>query len=329
MAVTIIAAELAAALRLGDTDEELAEATRLLAYTTVAITRHVPTAPDAVHNEAAIRLAGYLYDQPNAGRGTSYANALRNSGSASILLPYRIHSLGVGTAAVAEAQAAVGTAGNPVVSVAFVGRTLVVTLADGTSSSQELPIPDGGDDDDGDSDSGVDQTARDAAEAAQTAADAAQADATAATDALVTHAGLPNVHHSPPTVTGGGAPAAFQSLLAGETHLTTAELTMATIAASDLTAAKKYRVTGSVYVRAIADVTHDITGLLYMGDVLIAQNQDSYNPEGSTQGRFSMAIDRIITMATPAVAITLRGKEGTGDTIIARPPTGLIVMEVS
>ena len=94
MAVTIIAAELAAAMRLGDEPEEIAEATRLLAYATEAVTRHVPTAPDATHNEAVIRLAGYLFDQPYAGRGTSYANALRHSGSASILLPYRIHRAG-------------------------------------------------------------------------------------------------------------------------------------------------------------------------------------------------------------------------------------------
>ena len=94
MAVTIIAAELAAALRLGDTEEETAEATRLLAYTTAAVTRHVPVAPDAVHNEAAIRLAGYLFDQPYAGRGASYANALRNSGAAAMLLPWRVHRLG-------------------------------------------------------------------------------------------------------------------------------------------------------------------------------------------------------------------------------------------
>ena len=45
MAVTLDAAALAAALRLGDAPEETAEATRLLTYATEAATKHVPTAP--------------------------------------------------------------------------------------------------------------------------------------------------------------------------------------------------------------------------------------------------------------------------------------------
>ena len=94
MAVTLTAAQLAAALRLGDSAEETAEATRLLQYAAAGVTKQAPGAPDVVHNEAAIRLAAYLYDQPNAGRGSTYADALRNSGAAAILLPYRIHRAG-------------------------------------------------------------------------------------------------------------------------------------------------------------------------------------------------------------------------------------------
>ena len=94
MAVTLSVEELRAALRLGSTDAETAEATRLLAYSSAAITKHVPDAPDAVHNESCVRLSGYLFDQPNAGRGAAYANALRNSGAAAILLPYRVHRAG-------------------------------------------------------------------------------------------------------------------------------------------------------------------------------------------------------------------------------------------
>ena len=44
MAVTITVTELLAAIRLGDSPEELAETTRLLAYCDAAITKHVPTA---------------------------------------------------------------------------------------------------------------------------------------------------------------------------------------------------------------------------------------------------------------------------------------------
>ena len=92
--MTLTVAELSAALRLGDTAEETAEATRLLAYATEAVTKHAPNAPAVVLNEAAIRLAGYLFDMPNAGRGAGYADALRNSGAAAQLLPYRVHRAG-------------------------------------------------------------------------------------------------------------------------------------------------------------------------------------------------------------------------------------------
>ena len=98
MAVTLTVAELAGALRLGDSAEETVEATRLLAYSTEAIERHLgsvyATVPVVVVNEAAVRLAAYLYDQPTAGRGDNYANAMRNSGAGRMLLPYKLHRLG-------------------------------------------------------------------------------------------------------------------------------------------------------------------------------------------------------------------------------------------
>ncbi len=90
--------ELLAALRLGDSAEERAQAERLLAYATEAIRRHLgdayADAPQAIKNEATIRLAGYAYDKPTATSGASYANELRNSGAAAILLPYREHRAG-------------------------------------------------------------------------------------------------------------------------------------------------------------------------------------------------------------------------------------------
>ncbi len=94
MAVTITAGELADALRLGSTPEETAQAARLLATATEAVTKHAPAAPDAIHNEAAIRFAGYLYDQPYAPRGDGWSNALRNSGATALLLPYVVHRAG-------------------------------------------------------------------------------------------------------------------------------------------------------------------------------------------------------------------------------------------
>ena len=139
MAVTITQAELSAALRLGTSTEEIAEATRLLTYATEAVTQHAEHAPDAVQNEATIRLAGYLFDQPFAGRGDSYSNALRNSGAARMLLPYRIHRAGSTAEAVADAQAAVGSVDNPVIDVSIVSGELVVTFADGTAETDVLP----------------------------------------------------------------------------------------------------------------------------------------------------------------------------------------------
>ena len=137
MSVTITITELAASLRLSDSLEEIAEATRLLDYATAAVIKHVPTAPDAVHNESVRRLAGYLYDMPEAARGDAYANALRNSGAARMLLPYRIHRAGYSDA-VAVAQAAVGSVGNPVVDVSVNGAELVVTFADGSIENLTL-----------------------------------------------------------------------------------------------------------------------------------------------------------------------------------------------
>ena len=100
--VTLTVAQLAAALRVGDSAEETAEVTRLLAYATEAVTKQAPAAPDVVQNEAVVRLAGYLFDQPLASRASAYANAMRHSGAARILLPYRQHGAG----SVADAEGA-------------------------------------------------------------------------------------------------------------------------------------------------------------------------------------------------------------------------------
>ena len=94
MAVTLTVSALKAALRLGDDPTETAEATRLLGYATEAVTKHAPDAVDVAHNEAVVRLAGYLFDQANAGRGVVHADALRNSAARAILLPYRTHRAG-------------------------------------------------------------------------------------------------------------------------------------------------------------------------------------------------------------------------------------------
>ena len=98
MAVDISVADLAEALRLGDTAEETAQVTRLLAFTTEVISKHLgnqyTSTPEVILNEAAIRMSGYLFDKPYASGGISFADALRFSGAGAILLPYRLHRAG-------------------------------------------------------------------------------------------------------------------------------------------------------------------------------------------------------------------------------------------
>ena len=68
MAITITSAQLAAALRVGDSAEETAEVSRILTFASTAVQKFAPVAPDAVHNEAVVRLSGYLFDAPTAAR---------------------------------------------------------------------------------------------------------------------------------------------------------------------------------------------------------------------------------------------------------------------
>ena len=164
MAVTLSVAQLAAALRLNDSADETAEVTRLLGYVSIAVVNHAPDAPDEVHDEAARRLAGYLFDMPEAGRSEGYANGMRSSGAARMILPYRVHRLGL-TDAVEAAQAALGTTGNPVIGLDVDSGQLVVTFQDGTTDALDLPASVG---------DGTDQVARDSASSAQGAAETAQ-----------------------------------------------------------------------------------------------------------------------------------------------------------
>ena len=133
-----------AALRIGDAPEEVAQATRIRTYVYTAIERHVnfTVIPDEVRDEAAVRLGGYLYDQPHVGRSGSFANSLRSSGAAFILTPYVRHRLGI---AEGEAEPAAPAPAEPAVvsvtGVDIVNGELVVTFSDGTSTAAPLPVP--------------------------------------------------------------------------------------------------------------------------------------------------------------------------------------------
>ena len=90
MAVSLTVAQLANALRVGDTTEETELVARLLSASTELVQRYAPDAPDAVLDEAVVRLSGYLFDMPNAPGGARYTNALRNSGAAGLLSLWRV-----------------------------------------------------------------------------------------------------------------------------------------------------------------------------------------------------------------------------------------------
>jgi len=90
-------ADLSRALRAGDSAEEQAEVSRLRGVAEAVVTAYLGGAencPIAIQSEAIIRVAAYLYDQPNAGRHLAFANAGRNSGAWSLLAPFRDHRAG-------------------------------------------------------------------------------------------------------------------------------------------------------------------------------------------------------------------------------------------
>ena len=74
---------------------DLAAAARLRPVVVAVVQRHAPEAPEAVKDEAAIRLAGYLLDAPPAPAGSTHAAALRNSGTEDLLSAWRVRRAGV------------------------------------------------------------------------------------------------------------------------------------------------------------------------------------------------------------------------------------------
>ncbi len=146
MAVDITVTALAAAMRVGDSTQETAEVTRLLAFATRMIEDYLgdnyDDCPAVLCNEAAIRIAAYLYDAPNV-PGAGMAPILRNSGAGHILARYRVHRAGSVGDAVDAAQA-MGSADNPVTDISVSGSTMTVSYADGTTEALMLPAGGGG-----------------------------------------------------------------------------------------------------------------------------------------------------------------------------------------
>lgn len=100
MAVTRTLAQLGADLRIGDgvTAPDGPEGVileRIAATASAMVLKHAPDAPDAIHNEAYVRLAGWLYDADPSGANPGGSTALRASGAAAILGPYRVRRGGL------------------------------------------------------------------------------------------------------------------------------------------------------------------------------------------------------------------------------------------
>ena len=183
MAVTIDRASLAVELRIATaTTEDLPEGQgvvldRLLSTATALVTNYAPNAPDAIHDEALIRVAGWLYDTDpaEARRATS---PVQHSGASSLLAPYRVRRL-AGVSGVVEP----------------VGPTVIPTDAAAVQAliDAHAAIPD--------------------AHHEKTALPAPGLDAAAVQALVDAHAALPNAHHTPPAV----APDGFTPLAAGAT----------------------------------------------------------------------------------------------------------------
>ena len=103
MAVTLTAADLAAAVGADDTT-----AGRLLGVAKTLVEGWAPDAPEAIQNEAVIRAAGWLNEHPASGAmlvevggiSTRYASpanaasALRHSGAMSLLSDWKVRRAG-------------------------------------------------------------------------------------------------------------------------------------------------------------------------------------------------------------------------------------------
>ena len=97
MAVTLI--QLAAALRLGDGETAPTEPTagllsRLLGVSQAFVAIAAPVAPEAIADEATIRMTAYLYDSPTAASGDRYAAAWRNSGAEALVSRWVVRRAG-------------------------------------------------------------------------------------------------------------------------------------------------------------------------------------------------------------------------------------------
>ena len=138
MAVTL--AQLAVALRIQTSptadpaEPYLGILTRLQGVATALVDVFASTAPDAIKDEATVRVAGYLFDQPNAGVRSSYGAAWANSGAAALVAPWA----GRRALAIEAATAAVAGGG---VDEAAVNRLIAAYVAAWAAAGSSDPVP--------------------------------------------------------------------------------------------------------------------------------------------------------------------------------------------
>lgn len=95
MAVTRTLTQLGADLRITDgtaapTGPEAVVLSRIDATARALVTRYAPDAPDSLHDEAYVRVAGWLYDADPSSPSPGGPSALRSSGAMSLLSPWKV-----------------------------------------------------------------------------------------------------------------------------------------------------------------------------------------------------------------------------------------------
>lgn len=147
MPVTITLAQFAADVRAGDGVNDPPEPLggvlqRYLDSATAIVGIYVPaTTPDAILNTAASRIAGYLFDSPQAASGMRFSRVIEHSGAADVLRMFRpIDLYFENSLPFAGDVVIMPTPGNPVTSITVENGQLVVMYADGTTTRQALPV---------------------------------------------------------------------------------------------------------------------------------------------------------------------------------------------
>ena len=145
MAVDLI--QLAAALRLGDGETAPTEPvagllSRLLGVSQAFVAIAAPDAPEAIADEATVRMTATLYDSPTAASGDRYAAAWRNSGAEHLVSRWAVRRAG----SEGEGVPVVGpsTGGLDDAQVRAIVDSLLGEHADQETAHHTPPTPDGG-----------------------------------------------------------------------------------------------------------------------------------------------------------------------------------------